>query len=57
VGLRDLRSLPQVRSVLYGIKPVIIAVVLQALWGLGHTAIKNGFLVSGQPAAKVVSLL
>jgi len=37
-------SLPQVQSVLYGIKPVIIAVVLQALWGLGRTAIKNSFL-------------
>jgi len=39
-------SLPQAQSVLYGIKPVIIAVVLQALWGLGRTAIKNGFLVA-----------
>ncbi|MHB8645296.1 MAG: chromate efflux transporter [Thermomicrobiales bacterium] len=26
---------------LYGIKPVIIAVVVQALWGLGRTAVKN----------------
>jgi chromate transporter len=39
-------SLPQVQGVLYGVKPVIIAVVLQALWGLGRTAIKNGFLVA-----------
>ena len=39
-------SLPQVQSVLYGVKPVIIAVVLQALWGLGRTAIKNGFLAA-----------
>jgi len=38
-------SLPQVQSILYGVKPVIIAVVLQALWGLGRTAIKNGFLL------------
>jgi chromate transporter len=38
-------SLPQVQSVLYGVKPVIIAVVLQALWSLGRTAIKNGFLL------------
>lgn len=37
-------SFPQVQGVLYGIKPVIIAVVLQALWSLGRTAIKNGFL-------------
>ena len=39
-------SLPQVQSVLYGVKPVIIAVVLQALWGLGRTAIKNRFLAA-----------
>ena len=39
-------SLPQVQGVLYGVKPVIIAVVLQALWGLGRTAVKNGFLVA-----------
>jgi chromate transporter len=39
-------SLPQVQSVLYGVKPVIIAVVLQALWGLGRTAIKDGFLLA-----------
>jgi chromate transporter len=34
-------SLPQVSSILYGIKPVIIAIVLQALIRLGQTAIKN----------------
>lgn len=39
-------SLPQVQSILYGIKPVIIAVVLQALWGLGRTAIKSRFLIA-----------
>ncbi len=38
-------SLPEVQSVLYGVKPVIIAVVLQALWGLGRAAIKNAFLL------------
>lgn len=31
-------------NLLYGIKPVIIAVVAQALWGLGRTAIKGVFL-------------
>jgi chromate transporter len=29
---------------LYGIKPVIIAIVAQAIWGLGRTAVKNVFL-------------
>jgi chromate transporter len=37
-------TLPQALAVLYGIKPVIIAVVVQALWGLGKTAVKTRFL-------------
>src|SRR6266446_5053060 len=37
-------ALPQALAVLYGIKPVIIAVVVQALWGLGKTAVKTRFL-------------
>jgi chromate transporter len=37
-------KLPQAAGILYGVKPVIIAVVLQALWGLGKTAIKSGSL-------------
>jgi chromate transporter len=39
-------SLPQVQSILYGVKPVIIAVVLQALWGLARGAVKNAFLAT-----------
>ena len=34
-------KLPQVEGIFYGIKPIIIAVVLQALWNLGPAAIKN----------------
>jgi len=37
-------KLPAIASVLYGIKPVVIAVVLQALWSLGRTAVKTTFL-------------
>lgn len=37
-------SLPQAEGLLYGVKPVIIAVVIQALWGLGRTAVKNKWL-------------
>ncbi len=37
-------ALPQVAAVLFGIKPVIIAVVVQALWTLGRTALKSGAL-------------
>jgi chromate transporter len=49
-------SLPQVQGVLYGVKPVIIAVVLQALWGLGRTAIKSGFLMVVGLLAAVAAL-
>jgi chromate transporter len=34
-------SLPEVGSALYGIKPVIIAVIVQALWNLGGKAVKS----------------
>jgi chromate transporter len=33
--------LPAVSAILYGIKPVMIAVVLQALWLLGRSAVKS----------------
>lgn len=35
------QTVPQVEWLLYGIKPVIIAVVLQALWKLGQKAAKD----------------
>ena len=34
-------STPQATWLLYGVKPVIMAVIVQALWGLGRTAIKD----------------
>ena len=34
-------SLPQVQGVLYGAKPVMVAIVLQAVWNLGRTAFGN----------------
>ena len=37
-------DLPQVQWLLYGVTPVIIAVVVQALWGLARKAIKNFWL-------------
>ncbi len=39
-------DLPQIGWLLYGIKPVVIAVVLQALLSLGRTAVKNKFLAA-----------
>jgi chromate transporter len=35
---------PEAGGVLYGIKPVIIAIVVQALWGLGRTALRTPLL-------------
>jgi chromate transporter len=52
-------TLPAVDGVLHGIKPVIIAVVVQALWGLGRTAIKSvwlGALGAGALAASLVGV-
>ncbi|MGO9021620.1 MAG: chromate efflux transporter [Syntrophobacteraceae bacterium] len=37
-------NLPQITWLLYGIKPVVIAVVLQAILTLGRTAVKDKFL-------------
>ena len=34
-------NLPRFEAILFGVKPVVIAVVLQALWGLGRKAVKT----------------
>jgi chromate transporter len=39
-------SVPQAQGVLYGVKPVIIAVVMQAIWNLGKTALKSKTLMA-----------
>ena len=48
--------LPEATGLLYGVKPVIIAVILQALWGLGHTALKTRALSLAALAAAGLSL-
>jgi chromate transporter len=50
-------SLPEAGALLYGIKPVIIAVVLQALWGLARTAVKSWILVAVGVATTAATLL
>src|SRR5574338_509278 len=37
---------PQAGWLLYGIKPVVIAIILQALWSLGRKALKSASLFS-----------
>lgn len=36
---------PQLQWLLYGIKPVVIAIIAQALWALGNKALKNRTLI------------
>jgi chromate transporter len=50
-------SLPETSRVLYGVKPVIIAVVLQALWSLGRTAVKTRLLAAIGIGAVVLNFL
>src|SRR5436190_9935767 len=48
--------LPEVQSVLYGIKPVVIAIVVHALWRLGRTAVRSaGLAVLGVAALGAVT--
>jgi chromate transporter len=52
-------TLPEASALLWGVKPVIIAVVVQALWGLARTAIKTwqlGALTAGAAAAAALGV-
>ena len=49
-------SMPQVAGALYGIKPVIIAVVVQALWRLWPSAARTPMLVAVTLAATAAAL-
>ena len=49
-------TVPEVAGVLRGVKPMIIAVVLQALWGLAKTAMKTRWLAAIAVAALAASL-
>ena len=40
-------STPQAQWLLYGIKPVVIAIIIQAIWNLGRKAAKNLILAIG----------
>ncbi len=50
-------SMPQVAGALYGIKPVIIAVVLQALWRLWASAARSRWLIVVTLMATVAALI
>ena len=50
-------STPEVQSLLYGIVPVVIAVIVQALWGLLKTAVKGPLTAVAGAVALVLYLL
>jgi chromate transporter len=50
-------ALPQAAAALYGLKPVVIAIVAQALWALARTAVKTRGLAVVTAAAVGLSLL
>lgn len=50
-------KVPEVQDLLYAVKPVIIAIVLQALWGLARTAVKTRVLAVIGCAVVVLSFL
>jgi chromate transporter len=49
-------ALPQSEALLWGVKPVVIAVVLQALWSLGRSAVRSRLLAAVAAAALAASL-
>ena len=49
--------LPEVSALLYGVKPVVVAVILQALWGLGRTAVKSSLLAAAGVICVALSFL
>jgi len=48
---------PAADWLLYGVKPVVIAVVLQAIWGLGRTSLTNPWTVAAGVATAALALL
>ena len=49
-------ALPVATSLLYGVKPVIIAIVVQAMWGLARTAVRGPLLAAAFVVAAALAL-
>ena len=49
-------ALPQVAGMLYAIKPVVVAIVIQALWKLSKTGVRTRFLAAVAALAVVLNL-
>ncbi|WP_438007133.1 chromate efflux transporter [Sorangium sp. So ce321] len=50
-------AVPEMSALLYGVKPVIIAVVVQALWGLGRTGLRSKLALALAALCAAASLL
>jgi chromate transporter len=50
-------KLPEVEGVLRGVKPVIIVIVLEALWGLGRAVLRRAEVVAAAGASAVLNVL
>jgi chromate transporter len=50
-------ALPQVAGMLYAIKPVVVAIVIQALWKLSRTGVRTKFLAAIAVLAVALNLL
>ena len=50
-------TVPQVAGLLFGIKPVVVALVAQAVWNLARTALKNAWLAVLAAAVVALALL
>jgi chromate transporter len=48
-------SIPEIAGVMYGVKPVVIAVIAQAAWRLGRTAVRSRWLAVLGAAAAVAA--
>jgi chromate transporter len=50
-------KLPEIQGVLYGVKPVIIAIILQAIWKLARSAAKTKWLAMVGLIATIISFV
>ena len=50
-------TLPKAEWLLYGVKPVVIAIILNALWKLGKKAVKSRITTAAGAAALILALL
>lgn len=50
-------QLPQAEGLLYGVKPVVLAIVVQAVWRLGRSALKTRLLVVAGVSAAALNFL